>query len=609
MEELVRYKSLLIKNDARCQVTINFYHNWDVACMISHASNVIMPGTTFSCSHKKGRRIELIARFESDSVERKKVLSKPQAWASDQSMRITDNLNVEMNTLTSEEKESCLRKKNSLTSEEKESCFRKKNREEELASLEAGGCNLYNILRLNMKEVRAMEKKEQDEEIKKAFHREIKIWHCYCNPDGDDDIAREVIMAYEILGNREKRARYNNMADYDSGWLSMRRFKAIFFPEYETMEQRLAWIKRMGLLALTVGITVCGIGAVVLTAGYSSPFLVPVVHGGVRALASIMSREAVLDGCSVKKWLLSTGIEYLIAFIPGGATIGLAALEGITISAPEVIGIRTAVSSGSSLVAALVEDAKKKFVDGKDVTFKQALGHAIFQGAVAAGACLLGGAVSKGLRKAIQKTPATSLSDQAATEPISSVPNQARRLPSEEVVVSALVENAPETCAKAAGAVEKLKAQDVAENKGSVEQTSEYTKKELVAAFNSTEKAKPTDGIIRYIYKGYWFSKMVISYVDALNGKNITLESKGNGSQVTIPSTAERIEVRFKVLHPPWRDIQKYDRFQECWCEPYEAHIFYYDTPPTRTFTISGPLYWEAVMKVADQYSNETKEM
>ena len=449
MEELVRYKSLLVKNDARCQVTIKFYHNWDVACMISHASNVIMPGTTFACSHKKGCRIELIARFESDREKGKKVLSKPQAWASDQSIRITDNLDIEMNTLTSEEKESCLRKK---------------SREEELASLE-GGCNLYNILRLNMKEVRAMEKKEQDEEIKKAFHREIKMWHRYCNPDGDDDIAREVIMAYEILGNREKRARYNNMADYDSGWLSMRRFKAIFFPECETMAQRLAWIKRMGLLALTVGITVSGILAVVLTAGFSSPFIVPVALGGVRALASIMSREAVLDGCSVKKWLLSTGIEYLIAFIPGGAAIGLAALEGTIISAVEVIGIRTAVASGSTMVAALVEDAKKKFVDGKDVTFKQALGHAIFQGAVAAGACLLGGAVSKGLRKAIQKTPATSLSDKAATEPISPVPNETQRLPSEEVVVSALVENAPEKlCAEAVDlAFENLRAQDVAE--------------------------------------------------------------------------------------------------------------------------------------------------
>ncbi|XP_015773674.1 PREDICTED: uncharacterized protein LOC107351885 [Acropora digitifera] len=499
---------------------------------------------------------------------------------------------------------------NTLTSEEKKSCLRKKNREEELASLEAGGCNLYNILRLNMKDVRAMAKKEQDKEIKKAFHREIKIWHRYCNPDGDDDIAREVIMAYEILGNREKRARYNNMADYDSGWLSMRRFKAIFFPECETMAQRLAWIKRMWLLALTVGITVFGIGVVVLTAGFSSPFVVPAALGGVKALASIMSREAVLDGCSVKKWLLSTGIEYLIAFIPGGATIGLAALEDIAISAAEVIGIRTAVSSGSSLVAALVEDAKKKFVDGEDVTFKQALGHKIFQGAVAAGARLLGGAVSKGLQKAIQKTPATSLSDQAATEPISSVPNQTQRLPSEEVVVSALVEDAPETlCAKAAGAVEKLKAQDVAENKGSVEQISEYTKKELDAALNSTEKAKPTDGIIRYISKGYWFSKMIISYVDALNGENVTLERRGNGSQVTIPSTAERIEVRFKVLHPPWRDIQKYDRFQGCWCEPYEAHIFYYDTPPTRTFTIGGPLYSETVIKITDQYSSETEEM
>lgn len=45
------------------------------------------------------------------------------------------------------------------------------------------------------------------------------------------------------------------------------------------------------------------------------------------------------------------------------------------------------------------------------------------------------------------------------------MPNQTQRLPSEEVVVSALIEAAPETlCVKAAGAVEKLKAEDVAEN-------------------------------------------------------------------------------------------------------------------------------------------------
>ena len=427
----------MVKNDADCEVTIKFYHNWDVTCMISHASDVIMPGTTFSRCHKKGCRIELIARFESDNKKGKKVLLKPQAWASDQSIRITDNLDVETNSLTSEEKESCLGKN---------------NREEELASLEAGGCNLYDILRLNMKEVRAMEKKEQGEEIEKAFHRQIKIWHRDCNSDGDDDIVRKVIMAYEILGNREKRARYNNMADYDSGWLPKRLFKAIFFPECETIGQRLAWIKRMALLALTVGIR----------------------GGGI----------------------------------------------------------------------------------------------------------------------------------------LSIVPNRTQRLPSGKVVVSALVEDAPETlCAKEAEAVEKLRAQNVAEIEDSVEQISEYTNKKLDAALNSIEKAKPTDGIIRYISKGYWVSKMAISYVDVLTGKNVTLESKGNGSQVTIPSTAERIEVRFKVLRPPWRDIQKYDRFQGRWCEPYEAHIFHYDTPPTRTFTIGGPLYREAVIKITDQYANETEEM
>ena len=125
---------------------------------------------------------------------------------------------------------------------------------------------------------------------------------------------------------------------------------------------------------------------------------------------------------------------------------------------------------------------------------------------------------------------------------------------------------------------------------------------------NAMDANKPIEeGILTYISEGLWFSKMVVSYV--LNGKEISEETKGSGSQIKIPSNASKIKVRFKVLRPPWGDIIKYDRFQSCWCEPYEPHVFQYDTPPIRTFTISGNLWWEAVMRVSDEHHEETKEI
>ena len=114
------------------------------------------------------------------------------------------------------------------------------------------------------------------------------------------------------------------------------------------------------------------------------------------------------------------------------------------------------------MVASFVDDAKKKFVDGEDVTLKEAFGRAFFHGTVAAGGCLLGGAVSKGLKTDFQKT--ATASEKAVKEPISCLPNQTQVLPVKEVVVS-LAEDAPKTlCAKAAEVFEKLRAEDVAEN-------------------------------------------------------------------------------------------------------------------------------------------------
>ena len=395
-------KSLLVINESTdAHVKLNFYLTWDIVCWLPYASKVIKPNDKFFHSCEEGRKVELVARLKGHK-QPKKVLLKPQQWAKDMMIRITSSLDVIEDNLAN-------------YPDEKKAGLRKMHRDEELASLD-GGCNLYNILRLDMKEVRAMSKDEQDEEITRAFRRELKIWHRDHNDDGDDDIAREVIMAYDILRDREKRARYNNMADYDSGWLSGKRFKAVFWPECETVAQRLSWMKRMGLLGLSVGLTLGGILSVVLTAGFSTPFLAGTIVGGLNALGQAISREAVVDRCDVKKWLVATGVGYFLAFLPGGAAIGVALLESTALTVGELIGIRTAIAAGCGATSSVASDAKERFIDGENVTLKHALGHTACQSAAWAAAALAGSAAAKAMVAGSQTTTTAANLEEAVGE-------------------------------------------------------------------------------------------------------------------------------------------------------------------------------------------------
>ena len=101
---------------------------------------------------------------------------------------------------------------------------------------------------------------------------------------------------------------------------------------------------------------------------------------------------------------------------------------------------------------------------------------------------------------------------------------------------------------------------------------------------------------------------MLVNYL--LNGEPIEKEKSGSGRIIKVPLTATDVEVKFQVCCPRWGDVMKYDRFEEKWCKPDEPHVFRYEKPPLqRTFTISGNLGWEAVMRVSDEYLEETNEM
>ena len=265
-----------------------------------------------------------------DPKQPKKVLLKPQQWVGKKYVRITESLNVIVDDLSNYPKE------------EKEG-LRKINRDKELGPTSNGRRNFYHILRLDMDEVRKLSQNNQDKEIARAFLSELQIWHPDHNGDGDVAMVRELIMAYSILKDREKRARYNNLAAY-KGWLSGKRFKAVFWPEWETVAQRLAWMKRMGLLALSAALTIGGIVTIVLTAGLSSPWSQCAVKGGFDSLRETISKEAVLDGRDVQKHLISTGAGYLLAFLPGGAAIGASLVQSTALSASEFLGIRIAIA-------------------------------------------------------------------------------------------------------------------------------------------------------------------------------------------------------------------------------------------------------------------------
>ena len=117
-------------------------------------------------------------------------------------------------------------------------------------------------------------------------------------------------------------------------------------------------------------------------------------------------------------------------------------------------------------------------------------------------------------------------------------------------------------------------------------------------------------GRIRYLSEGPWVSKMIVEYVNDQR-EEVQKEVSGSGNSIELPETARDVQVRFQVLRFPgkWCDVKKYDRFNKCWCKPTERHNFKYETSVIRTFTIGGPLYYEAVLKVTGEFYDDLDEM
>ena len=753
-----QYKSLLIVNESKdASITLYIYSSLDFLYLISFSSKIILPGQKYLYRSKDSFKFKLVARFEDKP---KQTLLKPRTWDADKLLKVTEDLRLTEGKLED-------------FPSEKRVCLRKLQRDKELNTT-SGKRNLYAILGLDMDQIRHMPREEQKEAIKKGFREQIKRWH----PDknfGDEDIAKEIIMAHEVLLDDEMRARYHNEADYDKGWLSPSRWRAIFNPERFTVEQKKTYEKRMKMFALSLGITIGGIVLTAVTAGLAAPAVVTVggvlgsamIGAGLQSLQHTVNEKSVVtEECDTTKWLVKDGIGFVLGAVIGLAAVGITAgvaglgktaMESTAVKMGQYIKIGAGTGAAGGAVSSVASDAGRKFVDGEEVTLKQAVCHVALSAFIGAVAGTAGGAITKAfvsgetsattanikvevgeqiailtgarrLVKVLAKNIPRALT-KSGTEAVmqtagqfvverldDSVENQslgqhlvkgARKTPKvgvRESVTGLLSEaknkikvskrvkkysNDDKSVRLDNKRVERLKISlennehlvkyeesscsatyqplvpseqmdplsaneyvnpvvdidgevGLNDSRGQVkherfEENKEHLIKLGESACSPTNQPMESDQLlenetsplpvvseeacvlekresdqredikIKYISEGAWISRMIVSFF--LDGKKTTQQVSGSGKFVTIPSRARDIEVKFEVRRPFWGDVMKYNRFREAWFRPYEPHVFRYDKPTNRTFTISGNLWWEAVMGVTNEYHDETKEL
>ena len=393
-----QYKSLLIVNESKdASITLYIYARGDFLCWMSFRSKIIQPGEKYLYRSKDSFKFDLVARVKGKS---KQTLLKPKTWDADIVLKVTEDLRLIEGKLED-------------FPSEKRVCLRKLQRDKELNTT-SGKRNLYAILGLDMDQIRRMPREEQKEAIKKGFREQIKRWH----PDrnfGDEDNAKEIITAHEVLLDDEMRARYHNEADYHKGWLSRSRWWAIFNPERFTIEQKEAYKKRMKFLFASLVIAAGGIALTFATAGLAAPAVVAaggvlggaMTGAGLQSLQHTVNEKSVVTGeFSFKQWLLKAGIGFVSGAAIGGAAVGItagvaglgsSAMESAAVTTGQYMGIGAGTGAVGGAVSSIASDAGRKFVDGEEVTLKQVACRAAFGASIGAAAGIAGGAVSKAL--------------------------------------------------------------------------------------------------------------------------------------------------------------------------------------------------------------------
>ena len=436
-----QYKSLLIVNESKdASITLYIYPSWDFVCWMSFRSKIIPPGEKYLHRSKDSFKFKLVARFEDKP---KQTLLKPKTWYADKLLKVTEDLRLKEGKLED-------------FPSEKRVCLRKLQRDKELNTT-TGKRNLYAILGLDMDQTRQMLREEQRETIEKGFREQIKRWH----PDknfGDEDNAKEIIIAHEILSDDEMRARYHNEADYDKGWLSPSRWRAIFNPERFTVEQKKTYEKRMIRFALSLGIAIGGIVLTAVTAGLAAPAVVTVggvlgsamIGAGLQSLQHTVNEKSVVtEECDTTKWLVKKGIGFVLGAVIGLAAVGITAgvaglgkraMESAAVKMGHYMKIGAGTGAAGGAVSSVASDAGRKFVDGEEVTLKQAVCRVALSASIGAVAGTAGGAITKALVSG--ETSATTANIKVEVGEQIAILTGARRL------VKVLAKNIPQALTK-----------------------------------------------------------------------------------------------------------------------------------------------------------------
>ena len=322
-------KCLAIVNHSNVDITVYLYIGFAPFCKLSTISKIIKQFERYIYYERKPFKFKIVAKSLDD--KKTETLLGPEELKEGKIITITKSRKCEQKNLADVENG-------------RRFILRKMHREEEVKP-----ADLYDILGLNMDEVRRMKMEDAKKTISKAFKKQIRIWH----PDknfGDGETAMQIIMAYEILMDDERRARFHNEVDYNKGWFSPKRWKAIFWPDCYTEKQNEEFWIRIGMFAISLLYAVSGIALTVATAGAAVPIMIVggifgagYAGAGFQSLGYTVSKESVLDGCDFDSWCIKLMGGYFGGILTGGVGVGITA---------GIIGIGSAAIGSSAVTAA-----------------------------------------------------------------------------------------------------------------------------------------------------------------------------------------------------------------------------------------------------------------
>ena len=376
---------ILINNKSDRKLTLYLYSQYDPICWMSYTSKFILAGDKYLQRSESKYKYKLIAHKK--DKERKETIQETTLWESNKYILVEcvdKNFKITETPLEEQQYDTKI-------------CLRRLNKNDQIAS--GAARNLYEILKLDANEIKKMKNEKAQAKIKEAFRKEMLRWHPDKNPeDGYEELVKELIFARNVLLDPETRARYNNKMDYEKGWISLERWKSIFWPECKTDLQEEVYRRRMWQMALSaafLGSSFIPIGGVILTSIFGGSMM----GAGMNTLLRLIREDSVLDGCEWKDYCLTARLGFLAGGVTGAATAGItASVAGIgtkaaaasSLSMKQHVGMLAASGAVGGISFSVAKDAERMIVDKEDVTFKEVASNAVAEGIIGT---VTGGAV------------------------------------------------------------------------------------------------------------------------------------------------------------------------------------------------------------------------